>query len=785
MPTADNQIENEAYNAKYHRPKVVEALKKAGQKGATKAQLINQTGFSMYQIEDALRDLMGQFHCRLEVDKNTGELSYHFDLTSLRNRQSILAKIRQLLVFTIEFVFKLWITLMLFTFGLFYGAIAALLITGLSKNPNVILVFIGGYFWALYELFKSIGNYFQRGAKAAQQFNPKNLLHLVFAYVFGKRRENDAYQTEKIILDYLAKNQYQLTKTELIMITGWSMQQVEDEILQLIINYRGEPIVSEEGVIVYTFPEISISQLALIDTTVEETAPTKKYWVWDRRPELPKWGIGESSFVIGIVMILGSLFSIGYSVFAVPAAPDFWRFSYVSYIPIMDRFFISFWTSYFSLAFCAAFYIFHFYYKRKWQRKNYRIEKRFANALYLQNIFSTLDGLPHSQLTKKDAKSLEYWRVELGGNPENSADGTVISRFEQQITELKAIAKLRNQDYNSLIPETSKSRNYRYETKRNAIVGLFFIVLISGLVIGPILWFNFLEDVYLRITTSKQSAALALQFSNANLIVDLELDYPPNDRYYKLIVDRNIARCQNLKKLTINGAPKITESLMDCQMLEYLHLKNMSNLNRYEFRGINDIKNLRILISADNGALLSELHGLDSLKVLRIDDASNYEQSNTSGYSPFTYFAKNADSITVINLHVNNLRPNKIRDKSWKYLNLSNLSADYAISGTGKLDSLKTLILNGMKQAELDWVAAYNNLEELHCKDCAKVSRLPKDIDSLQNLRYLDISGTAITELDESMKGLKALDILILDKELKSKYERELKKWLPKAELRD
>lgn len=773
----DQQIEQEDYQAKLHKSKIVSAIK-ANDKGASKASIITATGFSMYQVEDGLLDLMKEYPCQLKVDEESGEILYHFDLQHLRNTRSFSKQLGHFIQLCTGFVFRFWITIMLFTFGFFYGGIIAVIITALVRNPSVLLYFFGGILLSIYELFKSIIGYFTADAKSKNSFNEKNILQLVFAYAFGKPRPHDEYELEKIILEYLQSQQYVISKTELVMLTAWPMQKVEEQLTQMIINYRAEPKVTEEGIILYHFPELEIKQKAL-QTRAENQ---ELNWIWNRKPQLPKWSVGEVASIIGIVLMVGMLFSLVYSSAADPLAADFWRLSFRSLIPVLDGFFISFWSSYFSLVFCLLLFLTHFYNKWKWQLKNAKIERHYEDAEFLQRIFRDLEkGIDHSQLKKMDAKKLDFWRVELHAELKNAENGSVYTFFSTQIAELQALREIRATELQP-IAITNNKEKLLPNKRGGALAGFILFIFLSFASIAGTIWKNTGMEIMQFFAKNPELEALEEQFQDARNLKNLYLKYPEKQYYFDHIVQKNLPECENLERLTIEGAEKLNLDFSKLKNLRYLKVENAKVENRYSLRSFNDLDKLEILVS-DNGFVLHELSNLDSLKVLKVSDASGYEQHSTSKVSTFSYISDNIDSIMVHNLKLHKLYPQKIDPPNCSYMSLTALSWDYKPNSKGKMPSLKILVLNDLKESNWNWVSGYENLEELYCQQCLKLTELPRDLEAFAKLRILDIRGNSEIELNENIKNLKALEKMILDKVLYDRHEKKLNKYLPNTDF--
>lgn len=79
-----------------------------------------------------------------------------------------------------------------------------------------------------------------------------------------------------------------------------------------------------------------------------------------------------------------------------------------------------------------------------------------------------------------------------------------------------------------------------------------------------------MKDYFLDFTASKESIELKEKFQHSEKIEQLILENPYRDKYYAKVVERNIGKCINLKKLSIIGAGSLPEILKNCRELEFL-----------------------------------------------------------------------------------------------------------------------------------------------------------------------------------------------------------------------
>jgi hypothetical protein len=79
----------------------------------------------------------------------------------------------------------------------------------------------------------------------------------VFEYVFGPAKPPvDQLAEEKEILAYIRQKNGRIAAADLVMLMGWDFARAEEEATRLLVNYGGEPEVTDDGVVVYAFKEI-------------------------------------------------------------------------------------------------------------------------------------------------------------------------------------------------------------------------------------------------------------------------------------------------------------------------------------------------------------------------------------------------------------------------------------------------------------------------------------------------------------------------------------------------
>ena len=134
----------------------------------------------------------------------------------------------------------------------------------------------------------------------------------VFAFVFGREEEErDELFTEKQLLAYIRSAGGVVSPTELAVHTGWSVSAAEKQSTRLIAEYGGDVDVTEDGQILYIFPEL----MATAGGPAAETRPAPLIWEHYEWPQPLTGNSGGANFAIAALngtVLLGALALIPY-----------------------------------------------------------------------------------------------------------------------------------------------------------------------------------------------------------------------------------------------------------------------------------------------------------------------------------------------------------------------------------------------------------------------------------------------------------------------------------------
>ncbi len=239
------------------------ALRGRGAK-LTRADEIVASGLPDDEAGRALTVLLKDYRSHLSATES-GELLYEFDPTFAR-RDAVAwrersAALGRKLWNAFAFLFKLTIVATLVGyFALFVAMMVAFIFARSGSNDRDDDgggFGLGGLFWFWGWDLGSDGY----GARPRARFAPRTartpFYKKVFAFVFGPPQPSvDPLQEEKRIVAYIRAQRGRVAAVDLVRLMGWSFPRAEEETTRLMVDYGGEPEVSEDGVVVYVFKDL-------------------------------------------------------------------------------------------------------------------------------------------------------------------------------------------------------------------------------------------------------------------------------------------------------------------------------------------------------------------------------------------------------------------------------------------------------------------------------------------------------------------------------------------------
>jgi hypothetical protein len=436
MLDTEPTIERKGYSD--HRATTVmkEALRGRGAK-LTRADAIVASGLPDDEAGRALTALLKQYRSHLSATES-GELLYEFDpaftrrdASSWRERSAAVGR-RLWKGFTFLFKIAIVATLVGY-FALFVAMMVAMIFARSSSDRDDdrggfglegLLWFwgwdtgSGGYGYARARGWPS-------GRKARDPFYKR-----VFAFVFGPPTPAvDPLADEKRIVAYVRGQRGRIAAVDLVRLMGWTFPRAEEEVTRLMIDYGGEPEVTEEGVVVYTFK-------GLRKTAGGGADATSPCWASERLEAAPPLtgNAPESNALIGLFNgfnLLAPFWIVPAFEARVHVSLARWQFLFRD----------------FPLAFSAIFFAVP---AGRWIKARLEASRRRARndrRLLLGRIFSRSQARRREELAPTAALGalLDRELVSLGGDIASEPDdrGQILYTFPRVDEELAAVAKAR------------------------------------------------------------------------------------------------------------------------------------------------------------------------------------------------------------------------------------------------------------------------------------------------------------------------------------------------------
>ena len=261
------------------RPDVLKALRSLKGRG-TLGDVVSSVGLPRDEVEDALKSLLESHQGHLEVSES-GELVYLFDRKLIRrDRVSTFERLKSATKRFLTGAFKGWIVAMLVIyFVVFVVLVVAALIAMMSRGGGDRRSggswgrtagrhhghFHFSSFWLWYYIWTPrwrLGSpyYGRRWEATLEKDSRPPFYKKVFAFVFGPDRPKPTRkQLDRGTLRLIRARRGALTTAELVEHTALALPDAEEEMGRLLGSYAGEPTVSPDGEIVYTFPELMTS----------------------------------------------------------------------------------------------------------------------------------------------------------------------------------------------------------------------------------------------------------------------------------------------------------------------------------------------------------------------------------------------------------------------------------------------------------------------------------------------------------------------------------------------
>lgn len=533
----------------------------------TLADIQVKTGLSLFDTEDALSQITQKYICSLEVNQK-GEILYNFGKLQLRkpNKRNLFFKILKFTKYGFFFIAKLIITLVFFSYVFTIGAVIALLISILAKNPQPVLFLFVSVYQTVKMLFTDTKSFFTNEIPKNQS-EEKNLVAMTFAYAFGSVIPEDELKREQEIAEYIRLNLGIISTADLMLITGWDYAKCNQELTYLLTHFNGSPKVSEQGIIIYSFPDLNKTEQEINENKAQNTFFTwnnlAKPLAFNRNPK-------EINKIIGFVawfslissLIVFSFLSKSYNILA-DSYLDIVRFSLVSKLGLLaddaQWIYISFWLLVFFILFLIASLVSKIPVNRGNKlRKNLNTRKKL-----LKRLFSNLPTLPEDQLLHISEKERFLLVNSSAGETKiNEQTAKIEYDFSFIHLELKTAEQFRERAYSYQFPTTPAIQpNKLLKSNPKKYSSIYILVAILVLAGGAYLGKDYLIKFKPITLIQKElfSKELIIDFKKNN-----EYDSLFNEKYLKI-------KKKGGKIIFINGSPgdKLPEEIKQYDRISF------------------------------------------------------------------------------------------------------------------------------------------------------------------------------------------------------------------------
>ena len=287
---------------------------------ATVADVSAATGLERSETEATLRRLLEDRRGHLEVGER-GDLVYRFDKGLLsRDAESLWTKVKRGAWSAFKVGFKVWIVA---TLVIYFVIFVALLIAALFANKDGDGGDWGGGggerrgggfrlpmgdFWLWYWLWsprwrgrpyygEGYGVQGGRDARGRGRKEGPPFYKKVFAFVFGPDEPTRSRaQKDRELLRFIRSRRGVVSATDLVQHTGMELQEADEELARLMAAHDGDVKVTDDGTLLYLFPELMVSAHGSVSE--REPAPA-----WRRlEPVRPLTGnsAGTNAVIIGM-----------------------------------------------------------------------------------------------------------------------------------------------------------------------------------------------------------------------------------------------------------------------------------------------------------------------------------------------------------------------------------------------------------------------------------------------------------------------------------------------------
>ena len=253
--------------------KIISKLKKAG-RASTIADIAAATTLPLRVTETTLKRMLDTYRGQLQVTES-GELLYYFPDGFIDRRRGFRARIRRGLSKVVggiakgaAFLFKIWIVVMLVGyFVLFIALLVAAVVASIAasaagRSGDTRSRGRGGGFGMFYLTTRLVQTAFYlliySGGSKRKAKRARPLHKSVFAYVFGDEDPNSNWSEEakRTVIAHIRASRGITTALEVSYLTGLDYPEAQHMMNSMLLEFDGQPGVTDEGSLYYEFPRL-------------------------------------------------------------------------------------------------------------------------------------------------------------------------------------------------------------------------------------------------------------------------------------------------------------------------------------------------------------------------------------------------------------------------------------------------------------------------------------------------------------------------------------------------
>jgi hypothetical protein len=391
------------YNTEAIRTKIVDAFDR-GRAESTVADLVVRTGLPKVQVEEQIRSVSDEYGARLKVTES-GEILYSFP-GGMKSKYSGFGPSLKRFWKSFKAVSKKVLTF-LFKAGSSNKSSSRRGDAGIGINLSMRLIELFVRIWFYSELFRDPNDRAYR--REARKRERRPLHHAIFSFVFGDGDPNQGWETEerKIVLAFIQANKGIMSLEEFMILTGMGPAEAEKAIMAYLVEFEGNPEVTESGTMYFSFPEI-MRKAESRSRVFALSLPLKRTEAFSKNPKKANLWL---SAINGFNLVFGSYFLLsaltwGGDIFSVAAsaARTLPGGSYLYYIagllfgPLFGynapdvAGFIAFILGLVPIGFAALFYLIPLIRNANLKKRNEKIKRENLRKLVYRKIWDSPDS---------------------------------------------------------------------------------------------------------------------------------------------------------------------------------------------------------------------------------------------------------------------------------------------------------------------------------------------------------------------------------------------------------